>query len=197
MIARLPMVSALLLLLVMSMSACGGTSGLESIMTPTLPATIPDQNEVDPATGLHVTGRPVVVDLAEYRLEVGGKVDRQLALSYEDILGMPKTTATLTIVCSQAMFVVFADTATWSGVPLKTVLETAGVQPGATEVTMKAADGFLTTIPLEVALDPENLLAYELEGEPLPVLHGFPLRAVVPHRPGWNSIKWLTDIVVD
>jgi DMSO/TMAO reductase YedYZ molybdopterin-dependent catalytic subunit len=196
MIARLSMMGALLLL-VLSMSACGSTSGSGSIVAPTLPATIPDQNEVDPATGLHVTGTPVVLDLDDYRLKVHGKVDRELALSYEDILDMPKTTATLTIVCSQAMFVVFADTATWSGVPLKTVLETAGLQTGATEITMKAADDFFATISLEVALNPENLLAYELEGEILPVLHGFPLRAVIPHELGSNSVKWLTEIVVD
>jgi DMSO/TMAO reductase YedYZ molybdopterin-dependent catalytic subunit len=143
-----------------------------------------------------MTGRPQVIDLAGYRLDVHGNVAHQLSLAYDDLRRLPKTTAMLSIVCSEAQFVVFADSATWSGVPLKTVLEMAGVQPGATEITMKAVDGFLTTIPLDVALNPENLLAYEFEGQPLPVLHGFPLRAVIPHRPGADSIKWLVDIEV-
>jgi DMSO/TMAO reductase YedYZ molybdopterin-dependent catalytic subunit len=173
------------------------TGALEPIVVPTLPAKIPATNEVDPATGLHMTGKPVVVDLAGYRLNVDGKVTHPLSLSYDDLRRLPKVTATLTVVCSAAMFVVFADTATWSGVPLMTILEMAGVQPGATDIAMKAADGYSDTLSLDGALQPENLLAYEWMGQPLPVLHGFPLRAVIPHQNGYHSVKWLVEIVVE
>jgi DMSO/TMAO reductase YedYZ molybdopterin-dependent catalytic subunit len=170
---------------------------LEPIVIPTLPATIPAPNEVDPATGLHMTGKPVVVDLASYRLKVDGKVARELDLSYDDLRRLPKVTATLTVVCSASMFVVFADTAIWSGVALKTIFDLAGLQPDAKQITMKAADGYSDTLPLDGALQPENLLAYEWMGQPLPVLHGFPLRAVIPHQYGYHSVKWLVEIVVE
>ena len=94
---------------------------------PTLPAEIPAYTAVDPATGLHMTGTPKVIDLASYRLKVDGKVAHPLSLSYDELRLLPKMTATPTLVCEGY----FADTTTWSGVPLKTILEMAGVQPDA------------------------------------------------------------------
>jgi DMSO/TMAO reductase YedYZ molybdopterin-dependent catalytic subunit len=61
---------------------------------------------------------------------------------------------------------------------------------------MKAADGHYSYLPLDQALRPENFLAYELMGQPLPVLHGFPLRAVLPGQTGSLWVKWLLEIVV-
>jgi len=182
---------------VTSSTVTSAIGDLEPIVVPTLPATIPATNEVDPATGLHMTGKPVVVDLASYRLKVDGKVARELSLSYDDLRRLPKVTARLTVVCSAAMYVVFADTATWSGVALKTIFDMAGLQPDAKQITMKAADGYSDTLPLDGALQPDNLLAYAWMGQPLPVLHGFPLRAVIPHRNGYHSVKWLLEIVVE
>lgn len=173
------------------------TSALQPIVVPTLPAKIPATNEVDPATGLHVTGKPVVVDLASYRLKVDGKVTREVSLSYDDLRRLPKVTASLSVVCSAGSFVVFADTAIWSGVALKTIFDMVGLQPDVKQITMKAADGYSDALPLAEALQPENLLAYEWMGQPLPVLHGFPLRAVIPHQYGYHSVKWLVEIVVE
>ena len=103
------------------------TGELEPIVVPTLPAKIPAINQVDPATGLHVNGTPKVIDLASYRLRVDGKVAHELSLSYDDLRRLPRVTATPALVCPG----VFTDVTTWSGVPLKTILEMAGVQPGA------------------------------------------------------------------
>lgn len=158
----------------------------------TLPENIPGYTEVDPATGLHVTGTPQEVDVTTYRLEVTGKVDRQLSLTYEEIISLPKETATPTLVCPGY----FKDTATWSGVPVKTIIDMAGVHPDAKSLVMSAADGYATTINLEDALLPQNFLAYELEGKTLPALHGFPLRAVFPDKYGSYWVKWLTEIEV-
>jgi DMSO/TMAO reductase YedYZ molybdopterin-dependent catalytic subunit len=166
---------------------------LEPIVMPTLPAKIPGYTEVDPATGLHVTGTPTVVDLASYRLTVDGKVAHPLSLSYDDLRRLPKVTATPTLVCQGF----FTDTTTWSGVPLKAILEMSGVQPGAERINMKSADGYSSTLDLDEALKPENFLAYEWMGQPLPVLHGFPLRAVIPGHNGNVWVKWLLEIVVE
>jgi DMSO/TMAO reductase YedYZ molybdopterin-dependent catalytic subunit len=185
------------LLLLIGMLGCGGTSvlengGLKPITVPTVPATIPGPGSLDPATGLHVTGTATVVDLATYRLKIDGKVAHPLTLSYDDLRRLPKVTAAPDLVCPG----VFIDRATWSGAPLKTILDQAGVQPGAQEISMKAADGYSVQLNLREALAPENFLAYELAGQPLPVLHGFPVRAVLPGQTGNRWVKWLTEIVV-
>jgi DMSO/TMAO reductase YedYZ molybdopterin-dependent catalytic subunit len=161
------------------------SSVLEPIVVPTLPDVIPGYAELDPATGLHVTGTAQVIDVASYRLKVDGKVDRELSLSYDDLRRLPKVTATPRLVCPG----VFEDTATWSGVPLKTILDMAGVQPDATEIRMNAADGHWSVLALDKAFKPENFLAYELADQPLPVLHGFPLRAVLPDEYGSLWVK--------
>ena len=160
---------------------------------PTMPAEIPDYLEIDPDTGLHMTGTPTVVDFASYRLKVSGKVDNTLNLTYDELLLMPKMTATPTIVCPGF----FEDTYTWSGVSLKAILDMAGIQNGATYVVMKSADGYSSTLVLEDALASENFLAYEFEGRTLPVLAGFPLRAVLPGQSGSRWSKWILEIVVE
>jgi DMSO/TMAO reductase YedYZ molybdopterin-dependent catalytic subunit len=166
---------------------------VEPIVVPTLPAEIPGYTEVDPATGLHVTGTPQVIDLADYRLKVTGKVNEELDLTYDEVRSLPKVTATPTLICPG----VFEDTTTWSGATLETILGMAGLQPEAKKIKMKAADGYWVYLSLEEALRPENFLAYEWMGQPLPVLHGFPLRAVVPDKPGSSWVKWLLEIEVE
>ena len=165
---------------------------LEPIVVPTLPAVIPGYTEIDPATGLHMTGTPTVVDFAVYRLKVSGLVANELSLSYDDLRRLPKLTASPNLVCVGF----FTDTATWSGASLETVLQMAGIQDDAERIALKAADGYSISLTLEEALRPENFLAYELEGQPIPVLHGFPIRAVIPGENGNYWVKWLTEIEV-
>jgi DMSO/TMAO reductase YedYZ molybdopterin-dependent catalytic subunit len=166
---------------------------LKPIVTPTLPEKITGYTDVDPATGLHVTGTAQVIDLASYRLVVNGAVDRELSLTYDDLRRLPKVTATPLLNCPGF----FTDSTTWSGVSIKTILEMAGVQPGAARIIMKAADRYSMPLVLDEALNPENFLAYEWMGQPLPVLHGFPLRAVIPSQYGSFWVKWLLEITVE
>jgi DMSO/TMAO reductase YedYZ molybdopterin-dependent catalytic subunit len=176
-----------------SETTTGVPVSLEPIVVPTLPEVIPGYTELDPATGLHMTGTPTEIDVATYRLAVTGKVARALSLTYDDLRRLPKMTAKPLLVCQGF----FTDEATWSGASLKTILEMAGVQPGAYSVKMKGADGYSWILTLEEALQPENFLAYEWEGQPLPVLHGFPVRAVIPGADGNRWVKWLLEIVVE
>jgi sulfite dehydrogenase len=91
---------------------------------------------------------------------------------------------------------VFVDNASWTGVPLKAILDIAGVQAGAEELVLVSEDGFRTTLPLKDALERDSLLAYEVNGQVLPILHGFPIRAVFPDMEGNKWIKWLVEIQV-
>jgi DMSO/TMAO reductase YedYZ molybdopterin-dependent catalytic subunit len=150
--------------------------------------------DVDPATGLHITGDVTEIDITSYRLSVTGKVEREISLTYDEILELsPRVTASPDLVCPGY----FVDKATWSGVPFKSVLDMAGLQPDAAWVRMKSADVYTIKVPLGVALSPDSFLAYELGGQTLPAEHGFPLRAVFPGEDGNRWVKWIVELVVE
>jgi len=162
------------------------------ITTPTLPEQIPGYTEVDPATGLHVTGTPIEVDLSTYRLEVTGRVERPLSLTYDELRCLPKVEASPELVCPGY----FVDVACWAGAPLREVLAAAGASDAATSLRLLSADGYLKSIELSEELLATAFLAYELEGEPVPILHGFPVRFVWPGHSGNDWVKWLVAIEV-
>ena len=139
-----------------------------------------------------MTGTPVNIDVATYRLEVTGKVKHELSLSYDDLRCMPKMTTKSISVCAGF----FEDRATWAGVPFSHILGLAGVKPEASLVTLHGADGYSSGTILEAALLPDAYLAYEWEGQPIPVLHGFPLRAIFNSQIGGFRVKWLMGIEV-
>lgn len=168
-------------------SACD----LSPVVAPT-PAPDPGFAQLDPSTGLHVTGEMQLLDLASYRLRVSGLVDHPLALTYDEIRCLPRRQARSRLVCPDT----FEDQAQWAGASLREVLQLAGVQAGARQVQYVGADGYRVTLSLERARQPANLLAYEWEGEPLPRLHGFPLRVVLPDEIGAFWVKWLVEIQV-
>jgi DMSO/TMAO reductase YedYZ molybdopterin-dependent catalytic subunit len=171
--------------------APGNPCGIGPIVVPT-PAHDPGYTRLDPSTGLHVTGKAQLLDLATYRLRVTGKVDRPLELGYDEIRCLPKVQASPILVCPGF----FEDEAMWAGAAIADVLALAAVQDGAQEVEFVGADGYSTTVPLDKALDRANFLAYEWEGEPLPRLHGFPLRVVIPDAQGNQWTKWLVEVRV-
>jgi len=165
---------------------------LPTVVVPTLPAVIPGYTDLDPTTGLHMTGQFQEIDLASYRLKVTGKVDYPLELTYDELRCMPKTQAQLTLICPGF----FEDVAVWAGTPIASVLRLAHVQAGATQVDLVSADGYVVSVPLATAGSEGNFLAYEWEGRPLPILHGFPVRAVFPALDGSKWIKWLMQVRV-
>jgi DMSO/TMAO reductase YedYZ molybdopterin-dependent catalytic subunit len=86
--------------------------------------------------------------------------------------------------------------AKWKAVRVRDVLARAGVQPGATTIIWHAADGYTESIALSIADDPETLLAYEMNGVPIPQKHGAPVRVLLLNRYGMKQPKWLTQIEV-
>lgn len=165
---------------------------LSPIVVPTLPDKIPGYTELDPETQLHVTGTAQVIDIHNYSLRITGKVSQPLNLKYDDLRCLPTIEARPTLVCPGF----FVDTAIWAGASLKDVLELADLQEGASHLRLVSADGYAALVTIEKALSGKNFLAYELAGEPIPIIHGFPIRAVFPDMQGNKWVKWLVGIEV-
>ena len=166
--------------------------GLEPITVPSLPETIPAYGEIDPASGLHMTGEAQVIDFPAYRLKVSGLVDNPLSLTYDQLRCLPKITDDPILNCPGF----FTDEATWAGASLAAILQLAQPQAEASKIRLISADGYGAEMKLERARGEWNFLAYELNGETLPVLQGFPVRAVFPGVGGSEWVKWLVEIEV-
>ena len=158
------------------------------------------------------------LDPSSWRLSVGGLVERPLSLSLRDLSRMPSETQVVTLECAgngrslleppvegEKWDLGAVSTAEWTGVPLAEILDLAGVKAPAREVLFRGADGgtveghtepirFERSLKLDVARESDTLLAYAMNGEPLPIQHGYPVRAVVPDWYAVASVKWLTEI---
>jgi DMSO/TMAO reductase YedYZ molybdopterin-dependent catalytic subunit len=132
-----------------------------------------------------------------WTLRVHGMVDRELELTFDDLLGRELVEADVTLACvSNEVGGDLIGNARWLGARLDELLREAGVQRGATQLVPRSRDGFAAGFPTEVALDGrEALVAVGMNGEPLPLRHGFPARLVVPGLYGYvSATKWLTEI---
>lgn len=179
----------------------------------TLPAAADRQPVVD--VGLDVDGiTPFVTDNAEFyridtafvvprvtadswQLRIHGLVDREISLSYADLSAMPSVERMITLTCvSNPVGGDLAGNARWQGVRIADVLAMAGPQAGADCLFSTSTDGFTVTTPLEAVTDGRDaLLAFAMNGEPLPVEHGFPVRMVVPGLYGFvSATKWVVDL---
>lgn len=157
------------------------------------PATVDNSNlPITPVEELHTTGRPVELDISIYRLTVEGLVENPLSLSYEEITTYLSVTEVVLLICPH----VFYDNAEWTGVPVADILRQARVKPEAEKVYFKAAGGYRQALTIEEAMSDGVFLAYEVNGQPLPLEHGYPLRLVVRGKYGSRWVKWLTHIEV-
>jgi DMSO/TMAO reductase YedYZ molybdopterin-dependent catalytic subunit len=132
-----------------------------------------------------------------YRLKVIGLVDNELELSYADLLAGPLIERDITLTCvSNEVGGRYVGTARWLGTRLDELLREAGVRDGADQVVGRSVDGFECGFPVESALDGRDaIIAVGMNGEPLPIEHGFPARLVVPGLYGFvSATKWLTEI---
>jgi DMSO/TMAO reductase YedYZ molybdopterin-dependent catalytic subunit len=153
------------------------------------------------------------VDVATYRLQVSGLVDKPLSLSLDDLRKMGNTEFVAGFECSgnRGPLQGLSSNARWTGVPLKTVLDKSGVKPQAREFVFFGADRgdeevewrtekfkvqqqFGRALNRDKALSAEPLVAYALNGEPLTVHQGLPVRLLVPGWYGVNNVKWLSEI---
>ena len=157
-----------------------------------------------------------------YRLSIRGAVRNELSLSYADIRAMPSRTCVATLECAgnSRVFLVppvpgaqwelgAVGNAEWTGVPLSVLLERAGLADDVCDLVLEGADrgvpkeeakppGSIScarSIPTARAMEPDVLIAYQMNGQDLTPDHGYPLRAIVPGHYGMASVKWLTDII--
>jgi len=137
------------------------------------------------------------VTAEDWRLRVHGMVDREITLDYEQLLARPLMERDITLACvSNPVGGRYVGNARWIGAPLKDLLEEAGVRPGADQIVTRSVDGFTLGTPTVVAMDGRDaMLAVAMNGEPLPLAHGFPVRMIVPGLYGYvSATKWLVDM---
>lgn len=158
------------------------------------------------------------VDETRWRLQIDGRVRQTLALSLDEIKSRPRVSAPVTMECagngrarleprpkSQPWLDEAVGTGEWTGTPLAPLLREAGMLEDAIEILFTGLDRgeqgqveqwYERALPIDEALRPEVLLAWELNGIPLPLQHGFPLRVIVPGWYGMTQVKWLQRITV-
>jgi len=141
-----------------------------------------------------------VIDPATWSLKVTGMVDTELEITWDELLALPMEESAMTLTCvSNEVGGDLIGNAVWLGHPIRLLLARAGVQAGADMVLSTSIDGFTAGTPLE-ALTDENrvaLLAVGMNGETLPLIHGFPVRMVVAGLYGYvSATKWVTELKV-
>jgi DMSO/TMAO reductase YedYZ molybdopterin-dependent catalytic subunit len=170
--------------------------------------------------GSHYVRTHFPLPQAPDRFAVGGAVSRPISIAVDEIRAMPRRTLTVTLECAgngrrfldpkvpgEQWGLGAVGTAEWTGTPLRTVLEQAAPEPKAIEVLFRGADegvpkdlgkqiAYERSLPLADALSDDVLVAYLMNGEPIPPEHGGPLRLVVPGWYGMASVKWLSRIVL-
>ncbi len=135
---------------------------------------------------------PQSIDLATYRLRVDGEVTTPLELTYGAVLTRPSFKKVVTLHCVEGWSV----RVLWTGVRIADLLAEAGRDPRAPTVIFHCADGYTTSLPLDVVEDRQLLLAYEMNGIALPKERGFPFQVVAEDRWGYKWAKWVTRIEV-
>lgn len=139
------------------------------------------------------------INVEDWELRVHGLVEQEIRLTFQDLLDAELIESHVTLTCvSNPVGGNLAGNAKWLGVPLRDVLKMARPQPGADMVLSKSEDGFSASTPLEVLQDGRDaMLAIAMNGEPLPLEHGYPVRMVVPGLYGFvSATKWVVDLEV-
>lgn len=155
-------------------------------------------NPADPHQELYNAERGSVYDrlragdFAEWRLKIEGRVAKPRSFSLEDLKALPARKQITKHTCEEG----WSAIAEWTGVPLRAVLEAAGILPSARFVNFFAYDDTAEGIDMVDALHPQTILAYGMNGRDLPLAHGAPLRLRVETQLGYKSVKFLERIVV-
>jgi DMSO/TMAO reductase YedYZ molybdopterin-dependent catalytic subunit len=139
-----------------------------------------------------VSGSMPTFDAATWRLEVGGLVDRTLSLSYDDLRSLPRASQVSDFHCVTGWSV---KNVKWTGVRLGDVFAEAKPKPGAHGLQFVSAEvPYVDYLTLDQGRIPDVMLAYEMDGKPLPREHGAPVRLIIPEMYGYKNVKWLAEI---
>lgn len=160
-----------------------------------VPGTRPELTSSEDFYRIDINTRPPVLREDEWALEVQGHFDNPRPMTLEDLMAFPAVTQPITLSCiSNRIGGDLIGTSNWTGARLRDVLHDLGIQPSAQALVLQAADGFHETVVMNDMLDPRTLLVYGMNGETLPVGHGFPLRIYIPDRYGMKQPKWIVSI---
>jgi DMSO/TMAO reductase YedYZ molybdopterin-dependent catalytic subunit len=137
------------------------------------------------------------VAVAGWKLTIDGLVDSPMTLTYDQLTALPASEGYYTLMCiSNEIGGDLWGNAAWRGVKLKWLLEQAGVHTDGYKAVFSAADDYKDSVMLTNALNPDALLAWEMNGQPLKKEHGFPARLLIPGIYGMKNVKWLTGISI-
>ncbi|MHA6694478.1 molybdopterin-dependent oxidoreductase [Homoserinimonas sp. A520] len=139
------------------------------------------------------------VEPKDWNLRITGMVENDVTLSFDELIALPLEESTTTLACvSNYVGGDLIGTATWLGYPIRHLLARAGPSPDADMVLSRSIDGFTASTPLTALTDDRNaILAVGMNGEPLPLEHGYPVRMVVPGLYGYvSATKWVTELRV-
>ncbi|MBB5869533.1 DMSO/TMAO reductase YedYZ molybdopterin-dependent catalytic subunit [Allocatelliglobosispora scoriae] len=137
------------------------------------------------------------IDVESWQVRIHGMVDRPMTLTFADLLKRPLTERDITLNCvSNEVGGPYIGNAKWLGVPLAGLLREAGIQSGADQIISRATEGMTIGTPVSTVLDGRDaMLAIGMNGEPLPLEHGFPMRMLTPGLYGYvGACKWIVDI---
>lgn len=159
-----------------------------------------DLTPVTPNARYYVVTKNVVdpdVNRDGWRLEIAGRVNEATDYTYDELVALGPTEQETTVMCiSNKISAGLMSNAVWTGVPMATLLQRAGVKDDAVEVLISAADGYTDTFSIEKALDPTTMVVFQMNGEEIPRIHGYPVRVIVPGLFGEKQVKWVTRIEV-
>ncbi len=137
------------------------------------------------------------VNRDRWRLEIRGAIDNDITLSFDDLQDFEQVDQESTLMCiSNRIGAGLFSNAVWRGVRMRDVLMAAGVHDDAFELKLSGADAYVDTFGMDYATDENTLIVYEMNSEPLPRTHGYPVRVIVPGLFGEKNIKWVTRIEV-
>jgi DMSO/TMAO reductase YedYZ molybdopterin-dependent catalytic subunit len=130
-------------------------------------------------------------DPQAWTLAVTGEVERPARYTWQELQELPSVDLVADFHCVTRWSKYDVH---WRGVPFRALAEAVGVRPSTTHVVAACGDRYTTNLPLEAMMDDDVLIAYELEGKPIPLEHGGPVRTLVPKRYAWKSAKFLREL---
>jgi DMSO/TMAO reductase YedYZ molybdopterin-dependent catalytic subunit len=167
-------------------------------LSPTIPDLTPIVMPNDRFYRIDTSLLTPVVDTAGWTLRIFGMVDRETVLTWDELIGLPMFEQYVTISCvSNEVGGRLVGNAKWTGVRLREVLAMAGIQAEATQLIGRSVDGWTAGMPTAWVMDPsrEPMIAFKMNDEPLPRIHGYPARLIVPGLYGYvSATKWLKEL---
>ncbi|HUS13594.1 MAG TPA: molybdopterin-dependent oxidoreductase [Chloroflexia bacterium] len=162
---------------------------------PAVPALSP---EITPVENFYITTKNVVdptVDGAKWTLTIKGLVEKPLTLTLADLKAMPQVKVIHTLACiSNEVGGSLIGNGRWTGVRVADLMKKVRPKAGVADVLFTGADDYTDSVPLSVLMNPDTVLAYEMNGKPLTAKHGYPARLLIPGIFGMKNLKWLTTI---